>query len=82
MVCRYILYLIISGYSRIRINLENDYLNTNVLYWISKYMENSKAPPSNWDEVKYIVEILELCNAASGMVIKWVGIIKSSLLWL
>lgn len=34
-------------------------------------MDNPNAEPANWDEVKYHSEILELCTAAYGMIIKW-----------
>ncbi|CAL8135365.1 unnamed protein product [Orchesella dallaii] len=66
------------GYSRIRLNLESDYLNKNVLGWISKYMENPDAQPANWDEYKYQVEIKALCASATGMIIKWSHVFNAS----
>ncbi|ODN03054.1 hypothetical protein Ocin01_03611 [Orchesella cincta] len=67
-----------QGYSRIRLNLESDYLNQNVLGWISKYMEDPNVEPANWDEYKYQIEIKSLCESATGMVIKWSHVFNAS----
>jgi hypothetical protein len=66
------------GFKRLKICMESDYMILNVANWCKKFVRDPEdisevRKCSDWDEFKYMPEILQLCEAFQGMVVKWVG---------
>jgi len=65
----------LAGYKKVKISMESNYLQENVVKWIQYYLTIDsicKEKVRTWEELKYMNEIQHLINAVRGMIVKWV----------